>query len=150
MPLAGPSPSLPTPDPLGPFAAGDASEAEVAARLERIAHAWIGTPYRRGGQDANGIDCSALARAVLAELGVPLPRTTADQRRTGTQVARDDVAPGDLVFFRLGSRRVNHVGVALDADRFLHASTTRGVVLESLEGTYFGRRFVEARRVSGD
>jgi lipoprotein Spr len=118
-------------------------------RLESIAESWVGTPYRRGGQDEQGIDCSALARTVLSELGVSLPRTTSDQRRVGHTVPRDEVAPGDLVFFRLGSRRVNHVGVALDSDRFLHASSTRGVVVETLQGSYFGRRFAEARRVSG-
>jgi cell wall-associated NlpC family hydrolase len=121
----------------------------TSERLAELTTAWLGTPYRRGGQDARGIDCSALARSVLAEFGVGLPRTTAAQRRIGHAIPRDAMAPGDLVFFRLGSGRVNHVGVALDTDRFLHSSSSRGVVVDRLNDTFFGRRFVEARRVGG-
>ncbi len=125
------------------------STGETSLRLAALADAWVGTPYRRGGQDSHGIDCSGLARTVLAEFGVGLPRTTSAQRQMGRAVAREEMAPGDLLFFRLGSGHVNHVGVALDTDRFLHASSTRGVVVDRLNDTFFGRRFVEARRVSG-
>jgi cell wall-associated NlpC family hydrolase len=68
----------------------------------------------------------------------------------GRPVATDDLAPGDLLFFRMGSRRVNHVGVALGPQEFLHASLSRGVVVDRLDDTYFGRRLAEARRVLGD
>lgn len=148
-PVAGTAPEGLAPGPILSPADSTAVLDETAHRLEALAEAWVGTPYRRGGHDSQGIDCSALARTVLGELGVGLPRTTAAQRHVGKPIAKEEMAPGDLLFFRLGSGRVNHVGVALDSDRFLHASTSRGVVVDRLDDKFFGRRFVEARRVAG-
>lgn len=117
-----------------------------AQQLEEIARQWVGTPYRRGREGQHGTDCSGLARSVLSELGVSLPRSTREQRQEGRPVPIADLSPGDLLFFRLSSSRVNHVGVALGSDRFLHASSSRGVVVDRLD-RYFGGRLVEARRV---
>jgi cell wall-associated NlpC family hydrolase len=148
-PVAGPVPADPAPDPILTPADSALAHDETIRRLAAMADAWVGTPYRRGGLDSRGIDCSGLTRTVLAEFGVGLPRTTAAQRQIGRPVSREEMAPGDLLFFRLGSGRVNHVGVAIGEDRFLHASSTRGVVVDRLNDTYFGRRLVEARRVAG-
>ena len=118
-----------------------------AAQLEEIAQSWVGTPYRRGREDAKGTDCSGLTQSVLSELGVSLPRSTHEQQQSGRQIPVVELAPGDLLFFRMrGSSRVNHVGVALGTDRFLHASSSRGVVVDHLD-SYFSHRLVEARRV---
>ena len=118
-----------------------------AAQLEEIAQSWVGTPYRRGREDAKGTDCSGLTQSVLSELGVSLPRSTHEQLQTGHAVPVAELAPGDLLFFRMrGSSRVNHVGVSLGTDRFLHASSSRGVVVDHLD-SYFSHRLVEARRV---
>ena len=117
-----------------------------AQQLEEIAQQWVGTPYRRGREGQHGTDCSGLARSVLSELGVSLPRSTREQRQTGRSVPIAELSPGDLLFFRLRSSRVNHVGVSLGSDRFLHASSSRGVVVDRLD-RYFGDRLVEARRV---
>ena len=116
-------------------------------QIEEITSVWLGTPYRYGGVSENGIDCSALAQNVMGDLGVTIPRTTRDQKLVGVSVPRHRLKPGDLLFFRLESNRVNHVGIALGPDRFVHASSSRGVVVDRLMSDYFSRRFVEARRV---
>ncbi len=116
-------------------------------RIEEIASSWLGTPYRYGGTDERGLDCSALVQNVFADLGVRLPRTTKAQRAVGTAVSVRTARPGDLLFFALESGRVNHVGILLGPDRFVHASSSRGVVVDRLMDDYFRRRLVEARRV---
>ena len=120
-----------------------------ATRVEEVASSWLGTPYRYGGVDARGIDCSALAQNVLGDLGASLPRTTRAQTGAGRAVGRSDIRAGDLVFFRLDSALPDHVGVALGPDRFVHASSSRGVVVDRLMDDYFARRFAQARRVLG-
>lgn len=131
-PAPGPRPSLP------------------AGLVEEVASGWLGTRYRYGGVDERGIDCSALVQNVLGDLGARVPRTTKAQRRAGREVELAEVRPGDLLFFRLESASVNHVAIALGRDRFIHASSSRGVVVDRLMDDYFSRRFVEARRVLGD
>jgi cell wall-associated NlpC family hydrolase len=127
-----------------------ASEPDVHATtgaLETAARPWLGTGYRYGGQDAEGIDCSAFAQEMLRPFGVELPRTVKAQRGCGKPVMLEAIRPGDLVFFRLESSRVNHVGIVLDPRRFVHASRSRGVVVDQLDNDYFRRRLVEVRRV---
>jgi lipoprotein Spr len=97
--------------------------------------------------DERGIDCSALVQTVLGDLGVRVPRTTRSQRAVARLIRPDQLEAGDLVFFRLESTRVNHVGLALGPHRFVHASSSRGLVVDRLKDDYFARRFVEARRV---
>jgi len=129
--------SVPPADPL--------TDALVAA-----AEPWLGTPYRYGGTTRRGVDCSALAVHLLDEVGIRLPRSVGSQRGIGREVPRDEIAAGDLVFFRLESRRVNHVGIALDGERFVHASRSRGVRIDRFDDDYFGQRIVETRRVADD
>jgi len=121
-----------------------------AGRVEEVATAWLGTPYRYGGTDERGIDCSALVQNVMGDLGARVPRTTRAQQAVGREIPLHGVRPGDLLFFRLESTRINHVGLALGPDRFIHASSSRGVVVDRLMDDYFGRRLVEARRVLPD
>jgi peptidoglycan endopeptidase LytE len=130
--------------------AGGTGTDEVAEHLGAIAREWVGTPYRRGGESPHGMDCSGLAVTVFNELGVSLPRSTREQQSAGRPVDVDELAPGDLVFFRLGSSHVNHVGIALGPREFLHASRSRGVVIDRLDDIYFARRLVRARRVLGE
>lgn len=144
-PVAGPAPSR-GPGPLTDLQDSPDPDAWRARMLEDAASGWLGTPYRHGGRDGRGVDCSALVQSVMDELGVALPRTTWAQRREGRAIDRDEARAGDLVFFRIGSR-VNHVGVMLGPDRFLHASLSRGVIVTELEEPYFARRLVDLRRV---
>jgi len=144
-PVAGPSPA-PGPGPLTTLEDSPDADTWRARMLEDAASGWLGTPYRHGGTDGYGVDCSALVQSVMEELGVELPRTTRAQRREGRTIDRSEARAGDLVFFRIGSR-VNHVGVMLGPDRFLHASLSRGVIVTELEEPYFARRLVDLRRV---
>lgn len=111
------------------------------------ARARIGSPYQWGGTGADGFDCSGLVQVAFAKAGVRLPRTTGDQARRGQLIARDAIQPGDLIFFGSGARSIDHVGIAAGGGRFVHASSSRGVVEDSLDTAYFRRHYVFARRV---
>jgi len=117
------------------------------AQVAEVVRPWLGVPYRYGGQDRRGIDCSALSQQVLGDLGVSLPRSVRDQTMQGRGVSRSEASPGDLVFFGLGSTSADHVGIVMDRDHFAHASTSRGVVIDRLMDPYFSRRILEVRRV---
>ena len=107
---------------------------------------WVGTPYRLGGTSRGGVDCSALVQNVFEEtFQLSLPRTTGEQVSQGRPVARDELAPGDLVFFRPpGTYR--HVGIYVGEGRFLHASSSRGVMISKLDNSYWRRHYWQARR----
>ena len=107
-----------------------------------------GVPYRNGGSDPTGFDCSGFVQWVFAQHGLRLPREVHDQYQFGTTVDFDDVQPGDLVFFETVSRGASHVGIALGGDQFVHAPSSRGVVrVESYTADYWKRRYVGARRL---
>ncbi len=121
------------------------------ARLNASVDRWIGTPYRLGGSSRRGVDCSAFVRAVYREaFAVELPRSSRAQYRAGRAVARSALAPGDLVFFdTLDRGRVTHVGIYLGGGRFVHASSSRGVVRAELGKRYYQLAWVGARRLFG-
>ena len=105
-------------------------------------------PYRNGGSDPTGFDCSGFVQWVFAQHGLRLPREVRDQFLLGSAVDRDAVQPGDLVFFETISRGASHVGIALGGNEFVHAPSSSGVVrVESYSIDYWKRRFVGARRV---
>jgi len=130
-------------EPPPPVTAGGA-ESAVAGALELR-----GVPYRNGGSDPDGFDCSGFVWYVFARQGIALPRTVAAQFQIGTPVRPDALQPGDLVFFDTGSRPASHVGMMVGADLFVHAPSSHGVVrTEHLSTVYWSRRFVGARRLS--
>jgi len=118
-------------------------------RLLQVARQWLHTPYRLGGGDSNGIDCSALVQQIYREAyGLRLPRSTHGQRRLGFSVAYAYLRSGDLLFFRMHpAGPLDHVGIYLGQGRFVHASSSRGVVISSLNDSFYRRHFVIARRV---
>lgn len=106
---------------------------------------WQGTPYRLGGTSSTGVDCSALVQNIFADrFSLDLPRTTRHQVNEGASVIRPALEPGDLVFFRPPGGR--HVGIYVGNERFLHASTSRGVMISSLNNAYWKRYYWKARR----
>jgi len=114
--------------------------------LEQYAD-WKGVRYRLGGTTKRGIDCSAFVQVTFREqFGLDLPRSTWEQKDTGRQVSRSKLRPGDLVLFRAGSTG-RHVGIYLGNDNFVHASTSSGVMISSLNDAYWKNRYREARRV---
>jgi cell wall-associated NlpC family hydrolase len=110
-----------------------------------------GVPYRNGGSDPSGFDCSGLVQWVFAKNGVMLPREAREQYGAGQKIRLRDVQPGDLVFFHTVSRGASHVGVVIGPDQFVHAPSSTGVVrVERITATYWARRFVGARRIDID
>lgn len=108
-----------------------------------------GTPYRNGGSDTSGFDCSGFTQFVFARYGVLLPREVRDQYRTGTDVARRDLRAGDLLFFSTTTAGASHVAIAINDTAFVHAPSSNGVVrVEQLAGRYWAPRLVGIRRVA--
>lgn len=110
---------------------------------------WVGTPYRSGGQSRRGTDCSGFVRQVYQKVyGIDLPRSTAEQVDKGKRVRRHKLREGDLVFFHgRRKRRANHVGIYLKDGRFIHASTSRGVIVSRLDEDYWDEHWLRGRRV---
>jgi cell wall-associated NlpC family hydrolase len=121
---------------------------EVESRLLEAAAEWMGTPYRFGGTTTRGVDCSALVRAVYdGAFGLRLTRSTKTQVREGRPVGRHELRSGDLVFFRTGPDQ-RHVGIYLDGDRLLHASSSQNrVMVDDLGREHFQRTYWTARRL---
>jgi cell wall-associated NlpC family hydrolase len=107
----------------------------------------LGRPYRFGA-DRGAFDCSGLVRRVFAEVGIDLPHSARAQFALGDHVSRDDLEPGDLVFFHSSHRYATHVGIYLGDDMFVHAAAHSGRVrVDSLDEAYFARRYLGARRL---
>jgi hypothetical protein len=144
--LGGPPParqSLALPVDLGPLP-------ERGERILGLAAPYMGAPYRLGGDDASGIDCSGLTKAVFGRLGCALPRQSRLQADLGTPVAATELEAGDLLFFATDRTvGISHVGIYLGGGRMLHSSPRRGGVgVEKLAGTDYERWFVAARRLA--
>ena len=107
-----------------------------------------GIPYRDGGSDPSGFDCSGFVQWVFARNGVHLPREVREQYDAGARIELRKVQPGDLLFFETVSRGASHVGVAIGGDQFVHAPSSKGVVrVERFSAGYWAARFVGARRI---
>ena len=107
-----------------------------------------GTPYRDGGTDPTGFDCSGFVQYVFDRHGIAVPRDVRRQFEVGRRVEPDALEPGDLIFFSTVANGASHVGIAIGGDQFVHAPSSRGVVrVERLSAQYWSDRFVGARRV---
>ena len=116
--------------------------------ISSTALALRGTPYRDGGVDPNGFDCSGFVKYVFEQHGVAMPRDTRRQFEVGEDVDPAALAPGDLVFFETVAPGASHVGIAVGGDQFVHAPNSTGVVrVEQLSSQYWSRRFVGAKRI---
>lgn len=121
-----------------------------AAELVLAAVNSLGVPYRRGGTSAEtGFDCSGFVRSMYEQtMGLILPRRAADQAAATAKIAKNELQPGDLVFFNTMRRRFSHVGIYLGEGQFIHAPRTGSQVeITSLNTSYWRARFNGARRV---
>jgi cell wall-associated NlpC family hydrolase len=106
-----------------------------------------GTPYRNGGADPSGFDCSGFIWYVFSQHGITVPRTVTQQFQQGHDIDPAQLAPGDLVFFRTAGESISHVGMAIGGDEFVHAPSTRGEVrVERLGSAYWAPRFAGVKR----
>lgn len=122
------------------------------SRLYKVATSWIGTPYSYGGHGSSGVDCSGLVMEVYKEVyGIQLHRNSAEIfQKDCVEIPRNEIVEGDLVFFTNDSgSRINHVGIYLDDDKFVHSSSSKGVVISDLKQNYYVKRFYKAGRVVG-
>ena len=117
------------------------------------ANTYIGTPYRFGGMTRSGIDCSAFVLSVYGSVtGINLPRISSAQAQEGERVEIEQLEKGDLLFFQTRGSRISHVGIVQEITpegeiKFIHASTSKGVTISSLNEKYWGLRFRFAKRI---
>ena len=122
--------------------------AEDNRLLYETINSWLGVPYKYGGSDRNGIDCSAFVGTVYKEVyGVSLHRTANDMLRDVTLISKSQLREGDILFFTNSKGKVSHVGIYLKDGLFAHASTSQGVCVSKVDDTYWSRHFYKGGRV---
>src|SRR5476651_927184 len=126
---------------------GVALSATSNMKLFHFVYDWIGTPYRFGGNTKKGIDCSAFTKELYSEVfNLDIKRNSRDIFSMVSPVSKDDLKEGDLVFFKIHSRSITHIGIYLGNNRFAHASA-KGVAVNNLDDAYYSRYFYKGGRV---
>jgi hypothetical protein len=109
---------------------------------------YFGTRYRYGGQTAKGFDCSGFVRFMYDKaFNMHLPRSSREMSAIGNKVGKDELQPGDLVFFQTHGQQINHVGIFIGNDTFIHSSLSKGITEDRLKQGYFDKRFAGAVRL---
>lgn len=115
-------------------------------RMMDVIESYIGTPYRYGGETRDGIDCSGFTQAVYHEIGIDIPRTASTQAEAAREVQPGDLQFGDIIFFNTSGSGISHCGIYIGDGFFVHASSSRGVIRQTLANPYFFTRIVSAGR----
>lgn len=131
--------------------ATETASSDLGAQIVAYAEEYLGTPYVLGGNGPNQFDCSGFTKYVYSHFGYTLNRTATDQLQNGVSVSKDELQPGDLVFFKYRtSKPVSHVGIYIGNSEFIHASTNRYVVqIDQMESGHYANVYVYARRIIG-
>lgn len=131
--------------------ATETASSDLGAQIVAYAEEYLGTPYVLGGNGPNQFDCSGFTKYVYSHFGYTLNRTATDQLQNGISVSKDELQPGDLVFFKYRtSKPVSHVGIYIGNGEFIHASTNRYVVqIDQMESGHYANVYVYARRIIG-
>lgn len=123
------------------------SSPDPGGAVAGVAQGLVGTPYRFGGSDDRGFDCSGLAVYAYERVGIEIPRTAAEQERSARVVPLRHLLPGDLLFFRIRSRHIDHVGIYVGGGRFVHAPRSGALVsYGSVSRGFFRKHLVKAGR----
>ena len=117
------------------------------SRVIEVGRSFVGVPYKWGGVDPNGWDCSGFVQEIFRLGGHQVPRLADAQYEACEKVGMEALVPGDLVFFNTDGSGISHVGIYTGGERFLHASSSRGVVEDSLQDSYFSKRYHGAGRI---
>ena len=124
-----------------------------AGKIIKYAKSFEGTRYKFGGTTKKGMDCSGLIYTSFANEGIALPRISRDMAKEGKRISLLKVKEGDLVFFQTNKSRnvINHVGLVVynksGVLKFIHSTTSRGVIISDISESYWNRSFVQARRI---
>lgn len=130
------------------YSSGLSDPAYARSALYEQYQEWKGVPYRDGGESRRGVDCSGFIQLTFREqFAIRLPRDTGSQAQLGRSISARQLRPGDLVFFHIG-KQTRHVGVVVEKNKFLHASTSKGVMISDLNQPYWQRSYWQARRLS--
>lgn len=126
---------------------GTALGAGNPQKVISYAKEFIGVKYLYGGMSPNGFDCSGFTSYVYKAFGINLPRTASGQAGTGLSVSKDNLVPGDLVFFETYTKGISHVGIYVGNGQFIHASSSKGITITSLSDSYYLPRYRGATRI---
>ncbi len=118
------------------------------SKLYSFIDSWYGTPYKFGGNDKNGIDCSGFVFKLYEQVYLTkTPRTTSELNDLVKDIKKKDLKEGDLVFFKTDTKKVSHVGVYLMNNKFVHASSKKGIMISDLNEEYFEKSYYKGGRL---
>ncbi|ARF18177.1 C40 family peptidase [Sporosarcina ureae] len=133
---------------VSPFA-GQADAASKTTNITKTATSLTGIKYRYGGTTRAGFDCSGYVGYVFKQNGLKVARTSRAMYASGRAIKKSSLRNGDLVFFNTTGRGVSHVGIYVGNGKFAHASTSKGVRVDKVNDSYWGKRYIGAKRVAG-
>ena len=129
-----------------PFTASASSTASIISEAQK----YKGVKYVHGGTSSAGFDCSGFTQRAFSDAGLSIPRTTGQQFNSGTAVDKANLQAGDLVFFNTSGKGVSHAGIYIGSNNFIHSSSSKGVMISSINDPYYwGSKYIGARRIIG-
>ncbi len=117
-------------------------------RIYSFVNEWYGVPYKYGGCKKEGVDCSCFASILFSQVfNISLNRTAGEMFKAAEQIQANEAKQGDLFFFKINGDKITHVGVCLKNNFFVHASASKGVIINSIEEAYYKKYFFCAGRI---